>query len=138
MMRRRKDNTAKKLAIGGAIAAVAGYLAGILTAPKSGKETRQDIKDTADKGVAEAEKDVKKLQAELDELVKQAKTNQAKLGKAAQKELNELVEKAKDSKDKAGDVLSAVRAGEAEDRDLDRAVKAANRSLGHLKKYLKK
>ncbi len=138
MMRRRKDNTAKKLAIGGAIAAVAGYLAGILTAPKSGKETRRDIKDTADKGVDAAEKDVKKLQAELDKVIKQAQANKAKLGKAAQEELNELLEKAKDSKDKAGDVLSAVRAGEAEDRDLDRAVKAANRSLGHLKKYLKK
>jgi len=28
-------------------AAVAGYVAGILTAPKSGKETRKDIKDKA-------------------------------------------------------------------------------------------
>jgi gas vesicle protein len=138
MMRRRKDNTAKKLAIGGAIAGLVGYLAGVLTAPKSGKETRQDIKDTADKGVAEAEKDLKKMQAEIDQVMKQAKANKTKLSKAAQDELNDLVDKAKDSKEKAADMLEAVRAGEAEDRDLDRAVKAANRSLGHLKKYLKK
>lgn len=138
MINRRKENTAKKIAIGSAIAAAVGFVAGILTAPKSGRATRQDIKDTAGKGITEAEKDVQTLQTEIDKAVKQAKANKDKLGKAAQKELNDLVERAKDGKDKAGDVLGAVRAGEAEDRDLDRAVKAANRSLTHLKKYLKK
>jgi gas vesicle protein len=33
-----------KFALGAAIGAVAGVLAGILTAPKSGKETREDLK----------------------------------------------------------------------------------------------
>lgn len=134
----KRNDTVKKVAIGSAIAAVAGFVAGILTAPKSGKETREDIKDTAGKGVAEAEKDFKKLQDEVDKVVKQAKTNQSKLSKAAQDELNDLVDKAKTNKTKAGRVLNAVRDGEADDRDLDRAVKAAARSLEHLKKYLKK
>lgn len=138
MISRRNPHTGRKIAIGSVIAGLAGFLAGILTAPKSGRETRQDIKDSAGKGIDEAEKDVKKLQGEIDKVIKQAKANQTKLSKTAQKELNDLVEKAKDGKDKAGEVLGAVRAGEAEDRDLDRAVKAANRSLGHLKKYLKK
>lgn len=137
-MRRRKDDTTKKVAIGGAIAAVAGFLAGILTAPKSGKETRQDLRDTADKGKTEAEKELQKLHAELDKTIEQAKANKTKLGKAAQEEFNELVDKAKDSKEKATEVLGAVREGAANDQDLDRAVKAANRSLKHLKKYLKK
>ena len=35
----------KKVLIGTALGLAAGYVAGILTAPKSGKETRQDIKD---------------------------------------------------------------------------------------------
>lgn len=138
MINRRKENTAKKVAIGSIIAGAAGFIAGILAAPQSGKETRQDIKDTADKGVAEAEKDVKKLQAEIDNLIKQASASKTKLSKTAQTELNDLVEKAKDNKVKAGEMLSAVRAGEADDRDLDRAVKSASRSLTHLKKYLKK
>jgi gas vesicle protein len=137
-MGRKQHDTAKKVAIGSAIAGVAGFLAGVLTAPKSGKETRQDIKNTADKGIEEVEKDFKKLQDEVDSVIRQAKANQTKLSKSAQNELNELVDKAKDSKAKAGDVLSAVRAGEAGDRDLDRSIKAATKSLEHLKKYLKK
>lgn len=137
-MGRKQNDAAKKIAIGSAIAGVVGFLAGILTAPKSGKETREDIKDTADKGVDEAEKDFKKLQDEIDKVISQAKANRAKLSKSAQEELNELIDKAKDNKSKAGDVFSAVRDGEAEDRDLDRAVKSATKSLEHLKKYLKK
>lgn len=37
----------KKLALGAVIAAVAGVVAGTLMAPKSGKQTRSDIKKTA-------------------------------------------------------------------------------------------
>lgn len=36
-----------KLAVGAIIGAATGVVAGILTAPKSGKETREDIKDKA-------------------------------------------------------------------------------------------
>lgn len=38
---------ANKLAIGAIVGAAAGVVAGILTAPKSGKETRDDIKRKA-------------------------------------------------------------------------------------------
>jgi gas vesicle protein len=38
----------KRLAIGALFGAAVGVVAGILTAPKSGKETRQDIKDKAE------------------------------------------------------------------------------------------
>ena len=51
-----------------------GYLAGILTAPKSGKETREDIKDTAVKTYSEAEKQLKKLHTELNDVLAEAKT----------------------------------------------------------------
>ena len=44
----------KVLAIIGAVAA--GFTAGILTAPKSGKETRKDLKDKAVKMKADTEK----------------------------------------------------------------------------------
>ena len=137
-MGRKNHNEVKKIAIGGVIAAVVGFLAGILTAPQSGKETRDDIKDTAHKGVDEAEKDFRKLQEEMDNVIRQARANRTKLSKSAQEELNELIDRAKDSKSKAGNVFDAVRNGEAEDRDLDRAIKSASRSLEHLKKYLKK
>ncbi len=138
MIHRKKNHTVRNVAIGSAIAAVGGFLTGILTAPKSGKATRGDIKKGANKGLAEAEKDLKKAHTELDKAIKQAKVNGGKLNAAAQKELNELLVKAKDSKEKAREVLSAVHEGDAEDQDLDRAIKAANRSVKHLKKYLKK
>lgn len=36
-----------KVALGAAFGAVAGFVTGVLLAPKSGKDTRQDIKDVA-------------------------------------------------------------------------------------------
>lgn len=56
-----------KFAIGAIIGAAAGVVAGILTAPKSGKETRADLKNKAGdlKKKAEAtSKDAKKLASE--------------------------------------------------------------------------
>lgn len=138
LKRDNKQDTMKKLAIGGTIAAVAGYVAGLLTAPKSGKETRGDIKKAANTSVAQAEKELKKLHTELDSLIKDAKTNSGKLGKRAQAELNELVAKAKDSKEKVREVLSAIHEGDADDKDLQKAVKQASQALKNLKKYLQK
>ena len=134
----RQRQNLKRLAVGSTVAAVAGYVAGILTAPKSGKETRGDIKDTADKGFAEAEKDLKKLHTELDKTIKEAKVASDKAGVKAKKELGELIDKAKDTKEKAREVLSAIHEGDAEDKDLKKAVKDAGNSIKHLRQYLKK
>ena len=138
LYKNRKRQNIKRLAIGGGIAAVAGYIAGLLTAPKSGKETRGDIKDATDRGLAEADKQLKKLHTELDKVIKEGKLRADKAGAVAQKELNELVDKAKDAKEKAREVLSAIHEGDAEDRDLKKAVKDANTAIDHLKDYLKK
>jgi gas vesicle protein len=140
MIGRKKNShdTLKKVAIGSGVAAAAGYVAGVLTAPKSGKETRGDIKAAAKQSRAEAEKDLKKLQIELEKLMKEAKTRGGKLSAKAQKELKALVEKAKNSKDKTREVISAVRKGDADDQDLKRAVKNAHSSIDHLREYLRK
>lgn len=134
----RQREKLKKLAVGGAVAAAAGYVAGILTAPKSGKETRQDIKEAADKGWSEAEKDLKKLHTELDRVIKDSKKASDKVSDKAKKELDGLVEKAQDTKEKARQVLSAVHEGDAEDKDLKKAIKDANEAIEHLRDYLKK
>jgi gas vesicle protein len=134
----RQRQNLKRIAIGSTVAAAAGYVAGILTAPKSGKQTRDDIKVTAERGQAEAEKDLKRLHTELDKVIKEAKDGSDKLGAKAQKELGELVDKAKDTKEKAREVISAIHEGDAEDKDLKRAIKNANTALDHLRNYLKK
>ena len=128
----------KKLAVGVGLAAVAGYLAGILTAPKSGKETREDIKNAAVSGKAEAEKQLKKLVSELGDMVEETKKRGLDLGDKANKELADLVDKAKAAREKAREVVTAIHDGDAEDEDLKLAVSQANTALRHLRDYLKK
>lgn len=132
-------SNAKKWAIGTLVAAAAGYVAGILTAPKSGKETRQDIKNAAEKGVAEAEKQLKKLHTQISDLLSEAKTKVASLKGIAQKDLQSAIDKATAAKEKARELLSALHEGsDADDKDLRKAIAEANKAIEHLKTYMKK
>lgn len=137
-MARSKSSASKKFAIGAAVAALAGYVTGVLTAPKSGKETRKEIKDTASKGVTEAERELKKLHTELNELIGDVKDRGEELGSKTAKELNEIVDKAKTAKEKARELLSALHEGDAEDKELKKAMADANKAIDHLRKFLKK
>lgn len=132
------DKRAKKFAIGAAIAAAAGYVAGLLTAPKSGKETREDIKNTAVKTYKAAEKELKELHTELNKLIGEAGKKAGELKGTAQKNFDKAVAGAKVAKEKARELLSAVHEGDAEDKDLDNAVKEAKKAVEHLKSFLKK
>jgi gas vesicle protein len=128
----------KKIAIGASVAAVGGYLAGILTAKKTGSETRSDIKGAVQTGKDASEEQLKKVVIELNETLEKAKTHGEDLGGKARAEVEDLVSKAKNAKDKAREVLSAVHEGGADDEDLNKAVTNATRSLKHLRDYLKK
>lgn len=128
----------KKLAAGAGLAAAAGYIAGLLTAPQSGKETREDIKEAAVKGKTEVEKDLKKLHTELSDVIDQVTTKGSDVSGRAKKELKKALDTASDAKEKAREVLSAVHEGDAADKDLKRALTDATRALDHLKTYLKK
>ena len=131
-------NTTKKFAWGTVIAAAAGYIAGILTAPKSGKETREDIKSTAAATYSAAEKQLKALHTELNQLLDQAKAKTSELKGIALSDLEKAMTLAKMAKEKTRDVLSAVHEGGAEDKDLQNAIKEANKAVEYLKKYLQK
>ena len=61
------QHTSRKLAIGALIAGAAGYIAGLLTAPKSGEETREDIVDKAGDLKDQAAEELKKAHDELDD-----------------------------------------------------------------------
>ena len=56
-----------------AFAATAGFVAGILLAPKSGKETRADIKTKANELKDKAEAEVDKAKSSIDKSVSDAK-----------------------------------------------------------------
>lgn len=131
-----KDST-KKFALGAGIAAAAGYLAGILTAPQSGKETREDIKNTAVTTIREAEKQLKRLHTELNDTIAAAKEEAERLTGKAKKELDAAIEVSKDAKEKIREILSAVHEGRAEDKELQRSIRDAKKAIAHLKAYLK-
>ncbi len=132
-----KDKT-KKFAIGAIIAAIAGYITGILTAPKSGKQTRQDISSATVKARSEAEKKLKILHSELDTLLEKAKQGADKVKKEASKGYAEAMANAQLAKEKAREILSAVHEGDADDKDLQKAVDGAKKSVKHLKAFLVK
>lgn len=127
-----------KWALGAVVAAVVGYVAGILTAPKSGKETRKDIQNQALKAKAEAEKKLKSLHSELNELIAKAKRRAGSAKETAQKGFDEALAKANLARDKAREMLSAVHEGDATDKDLQKAINEVNSAIDHLKKYVQK
>lgn len=138
MSRKDDGSNFKRFAIGSTIAAVAGYVAGVLTAPKSGKETRQDLKQGANEGLSQAEQELRKLNAELGRVIDEARVSGDRLSAKAKNDLSDLIDQAKDTKEKVREVISAVQDGDAEDADLKKAVKQANQALKNLRTYLKK
>jgi gas vesicle protein len=128
----------KGLAVGAAIGAVVGVVTGILFAPKSGKETRQDIKDTAAKVAARLQEEAKKLHVELNELIEVAEEKAKAAGKSVSAKTTELISQAKHTRDSLLTLAKSVKAGEAEDKDLDKAIQKAKQSKEALAAYLKK
>lgn len=133
-----KSSGSGKWAIGALVAGIAGFLAGILTAPKSGKETRADIKNVALKAKTEAEKTLKNLHSELSSRLADVKQHGEELTGKAKDEFEEIVSRAKEAKEKVRDVLSTLHDGDADDPDLKKALKDAKDALKNLEKFVKK
>lgn len=127
----------KKLAIGALIGAAAGLVVGILTAPKSGKETRKDIKETAGKVFSEAEKRLKLLYGELNDLIETGKKEASKHSGKAKEELDKAIDVAQKAQFKAKEVITAIRSGETANPELENAIKDVTKAKDQLKKYLK-
>ncbi len=56
----------------------------------------------------------------------------------AQEGLEKAVGVAKIAKEKSRELLSAIHEGDADDKDLQNAIKEATKAVDHLKSYLKK
>ena len=132
------EKNAKRFALGAVIAAAAGYVAGILTAPKSGRETRKDIKDTAIRTYAETERQLKKLHTELNDLLGKAKLRVTDLKGKTQSDMEKAIDAGMMIKEKARELLSAIHEGDADDKDLQSAISEANKAVDHLRAYLQK
>jgi gas vesicle protein len=134
------NNKTKRIAIGTLIAGTVGYVAGILTAPKSGKETREDLNKLRVRTMAEAEKELKKLHTELNELLGEVEkkgavaTARERGGPLAK----DAVEKATVVRQKTREIITAIHDGSAEDKDLDKAIAEAGKAISSIKAFLKK
>lgn len=128
----------KGLAIGAAIGAVFGVVTGILFAPKSGKETREDIKDAASKAAERLQAEADKLQKEISDLIDKGEVHVKDASKTVSDKAKEAVEQAKHSRDSVMTIAKSVKAGKADDKDLDKAIKKAKDARDSLKVFLKK
>lgn len=126
----------RRFAIGAIFATSIGYLMGILTAPKSGKETRKELADTADISKREIEKKLKKVHSELKSKLKTAEIELQTASAELTKELNKAINKAKKAEAKVKETLSALHEGIADNSELNTALADANEALKHFKKYL--
>ena len=137
------NKNAKRIAIGTMIAGAMGYFAGLLTAPKTGTQTRTTLRNATDTSVSEIEKQLKKLHTELNQLLGEAtdgqKTKSDKQQNDAEAALEgEVIGKAARAKQKTREIISAIHDGNADDKDLDKAVTEATKALNAIRSYLKK
>jgi gas vesicle protein len=131
------DKRTSRVAASALVAAAVGYIAGVLTAPKSGAETRKDIKKAANQRINEAEKQLKKMHTDLNDLLAKATDRAKTLKGSAQDEAHAAVSKAAKAKEKVRIALSSTRDGEATDDDLKKAISDAESAIKHLKEFLK-
>ncbi len=122
----------KSVVKGGIIGVVLGAIGGILFAPKSGKETRQDIKDAALKANKEAEAKLKKLHTELGDKADEAKKMAEEYKGKAKTELNELGQRAEFAKQKVSELISAVREFEAEESEVEKILKEGKKVVADI------
>lgn len=131
-------NKKRKIAVGTVFVAAAGYVAGLLTAPKSGRETRNDIRNAALKAKTETERKLKVAHSELTEALQQATDIAQKSKDKASDELKKAIDRASKIRTKTKMILSAIHEGEAEDRDLNIALQEVKEAIKHLKQYVVK
>ncbi len=131
-----KRGVVKTIALGAALSALAGYVAGLLTAPRSGKETRQVIKNKATETYEAAEKELKRLHTELADVIGEVNDRFSTFRNP--KEVDEALKKGRNAKQKAREVLSVLHDGEAVDEDLKAAIKDATKAIERLRDFLHK
>lgn len=131
----KPKGTGQKFAIGALLAGIVGFLVGILAAPKSGKETRDDLKRSTKVAAWQIEKDLKAIHTELRQLIATASTAVRDTSKQAKKDFGKAIDRAKKSQSKVKVVLSTIHEGKSDDPELTAALEEAKAAKEHLKKY---
>lgn len=132
-----KEATGRKFALGALLGALAGLVTGLLTAPKSGRETREDIKEGVAKARVEAEKKLKVLYKDLQAKSVDLKKLAGEATGKAEKELAELAGKAEVALGNVREALSGLHDGDADDTEVATTIKDAESVQGKIVKLLK-
>lgn len=82
-----------KFAVGTLFGAALGLIAGVLTAPKSGKETRAELKAKAEVMKGDATQKVEKVQTKANEVAEDVKDKAAVVAQDARARTEELKER---------------------------------------------
>lgn len=118
------------------LAAGLGYAIGLLTAPKSGKETRRDIKRNARRAALATEKHLKVVYADLSHLARDVKRDVKSAKQSVAERAQTALEQANETKKRVREVLSAFHEGESDDLELQQAVREAEAAIAHLRTFL--
>lgn len=115
----------KKFGVGVLLGAAAGLVTGLLTAPKSGKETRQDIKNKAGEWRGAAERKLKEAHKELDKLAGEAKAKAKGLQGKAKEEMEGYAKKADELKERVKSAITSIKSGDDDNDDatIDKLLK---------------
>lgn len=104
-----------KVALGAVFGAVAGFVTGVLAAPKSGKETRADIKDAAvkakDTAVTEAEKVKDVAEQKAQEVKAKAEEIYGDVKAKIEEVADDVSEKAKEYKGRTEQAVEGAKKG---------------------------
>lgn len=126
-----------KVALAAMIAAGAGYLSGLLTAPRSGQQTRKKIAKSASKTMTDGEKQLKKLYTEINSSIKQAEGQVTQARTKANNELKQAIASAREARQKARLILTALHEGDADDPNLKAVLQEVSTAKKHLSQFIK-
>lgn len=97
---RNHKKTGGKFVLGAVFGAIAGAIAALLAAPKSGKETRDDLKDKAKEYKDDAVRQLRKLEGELNKKMSDVRRAAHKLEGKYKDQADALLAKAEAVKDR--------------------------------------
>ncbi len=104
--RKKRLDTAAKVGVGVVLGSLVGSAAGVLFAPKSGKETRKDLKDIAEKSVETVKAKTNELSDAVQETYSEALN---KFNKFSEEKLTDLKKVASDVEEKAEEKAKEVK-----------------------------
>ena len=126
----------RNLIIGAAALGAVSYLAGILTAPKKGSETIDDIRHASVKAKIGLEKSLKKLYSDSSKQIERALCVNHNLTAQTRKELDSMVSALKNVKESIKNYLTSIRDGDIEENEITLLLTDGRNNTQRLKLFI--